>query len=487
MSAAAVSRLAHLSVNQVRNVQRGLHRPSTRVLAAIADALRLTPDVQADLRRLAGIDPDPGATAGARKARREAWPALVYVLVNHVLLPRLEFAAHLADHRRLPAPDHELLAVAAVAPDLISFVRRATDLPAPGAKLRRLLEETFRDAPPDAVADLQEGLCWALRAGTFPSREVPLVHRYRWDERWCIARTLLRFNRPAQPEYALYEYVHSAQFDYSFAVAYFPAVFWHACHVWPFDKLFNPYARACDGIQRRLYEEVRAGLSLDGTAAALVGRSALGVELGLALPSRPSPEEEVPGELAGLRRVPQPGGERVEITLPVNGGTVKFTGSRPPVDLLFDHLDRCALLERFPLIKIDRESFTGLGRSLNHPAWTAWTEHLAHDWQLPADAPPLSRQRFDSILCQCRSWSPQEDRPETLDSLLCRHVTEEAAFAMARMLGRGDWPAAARAAEALALSPEWLRIVRAIAAQRPTDEAGPGVDRPPSEPLSNGA
>lgn len=456
LSYAKLSLRAGLDSSYVSMVARGRANPKPRTLRRISDALGLSATDRAEFYRLAQSYFDPASTAEAKAARRDAWRPLTYILVNHVLLPRLQLGDMLAGKRPLSEPDRELIQQAANAPDIVSFVQAAAETPPPSRRLAKRLEATFHDVSPDAVAHLQRNIKNAISTSRPWGPNYPAGVPYRWDERWAVGSALLSFNRPERTEVELFNYLHRYGFDYNFAVCFFPAVYWHACHDWPFEKVVMPYARRPPDVQRRLYDATRTRLSVEDLAATLIGAGSLGAGLARIPPGRPSPNIA-----AGAA-----GEDWVELAVRGKGRTFFPTGPAPPTDALFDHLDRCEFLGRFPLVKIDRAGFSHLARSLELPSWTAWTDFVAERWNWPLDQPPRSRERFQHVIPDIRRRDADEDEPKTLDSYIARRLSEEAAESMARLLGKGDWQRAAAAARSLGFRPAWLQLTEALANAR---------------------
>ena len=463
LSARALSLAAGLGPAYIHNVELGRWIPRPDALMKIAAALGLDEWTRSHLRRLAGIDPDPGATREARAARREAWRPLLYLLVNHVMLPRLQLGDFLHGKPGLHDDGRELIALAAAARDIATFTDQTSSASPPGPALRRRIEETFNDALPDDIAHLQ----WVVSADLNERRSHGAGRdrglTYRWNQRWAFARLLLAFNRPPQPEAKLYDYVHDYGFDYSFAVSFFPLVYWHSCRAWPFEKVLMPYARHGSDVQRQLYDAARSGLPLDDFDRVLIGVGELGAALARQPPARPSPED-----------LPEPEGrDWVRLVIRTPGRTHWPTSPRPIVDSVFDHLDRCEFLDRFPLLKVDRQHTADLARSTTLPSWTAWTDYVSHRKSFPPDQPPLSADRFPSVLWRFREREGTEDEPATLDSFIARRLTEEAADALARLLGRGRFAQALSGAQLLELHPAWLGVLRALAGDTPATPPDP--------------
>ena len=450
-SALALSKAAGLSMNYVRNIERGLRRPKPPALASLCDALELSDHERAQLRRLAGIDPDPAGSEEARAARRGAWRPLTYILANHVHLPRLELPRMLESRRPLGERDRDLLRQAAESADIVSFSSDTPESPSPGRGLTRLLEETFAAATVDDVQHIERVVVNA----TYMRK---LGDAYRWHERWFVVWMLRAWNRPAVSEWELFQRVHKTSYDYAFAACFFPAIYWHACSVWPFDKIIMPHAKCGERTQRRLYSEVRAGITIETLDAALIGLGELGSDVVDSPAARPSPWS------IGDPYLP----EWVETTLRTTNATHRLTGPPMLVDAVFDHLDRCEFLERFPFIKVDRLGFAELARSLKLPSWPAWVTQVSGLTKIGDDQPPRSPERFAGVLFDGRTRTMSDDDPDTLDSYTARRVTAETALAVARKLGTGDWKCVANAARALELGGNWLAVVEALANQHRT-------------------
>lgn len=455
LSAYAVAKAAGLNINYVRLIERGMRRPGIGALSAIAAVLGLDAVAVSELRRLAGIDPDPAAEPEAQDARRKAWRPLAYVLVNHVLLPRLELERALTRKRPLTHNDKELMRLAASAPDIASFVKNAADAPAPSRGLAKLLEETFRSALPGDIERINRH----VKADAF-SRDPwgfgdSWATPYRWNTKWAVVSLLRSENRPQRTDDVLLEYLHRFSFDYNFAVCLFPAIYWHACRSWPFEKVQMREARRSPESQRLIYDSVEAGLTLDGLDQVLLGRGEIGTEIASKPAVRPSPEEtDEP-----------PGADRVQLVIFAGDRTVKIIGPRPPTDALFDHLDRCEFLGRFPIIQVDRAGFAELARLFNLESWAAWREFWKARAGRSADTerPPLSAERFASVLRWFRESDSEVDTVQTIDSQLGRTLVEETAAGMAAIVGRRDWAGVANAARAAGIGASWQRIVDALA------------------------
>ncbi|MFH1746505.1 MAG: hypothetical protein ABIG44_05605 [Planctomycetota bacterium] len=378
-----------------------------------------------------------------------------------MLLPRLELSDALR-RRRLSSADRELLTHAACASDLAAFVNETSTSSPPGRGLARLLEEIFSQVTPDTLHHINSHVRNAISC-RWPGIGRSLIP-YRWDERTAIAGTLLAYNQPSASEATLYGWLRSTSYDYNFAVCFFPAAYWHACKHWPFDKVRMPYARHGVEVQRELHAEIQQGLSLEDSDLALVGEGALGRRLTASLPARPSPEDL--SSTYGFKD------EFVKLAYRRRGGTLLRELPRPPQDSLFDHLDRCEFLERFPLIKIDRAGFADLARSLDLPSWRAWTKAASVFEQAPEDAPPHGPERFAHVVSSVRVLGTMEDdRPLTLESHTARMLTQITAEATARLLGKGDWQRFTQAAEILELPDNWLHISEAIARSIPPAQA----------------
>lgn len=415
-------------MNYVRNIERGLLRPSGRGLDALSSALGLSPAERRDLQALT-IDLADPRTTHAKATRQGAWRTLTYLLVNHVYLPRLEMADQLRATRS--APERELLESAAAATDLAAFVHAVAERKPPRSLLARL-ENAFASIPPDRLEALEGVVRTAVETRFHPH----LADEYYWPERNAVAYVLAAVrNAPLMPEPELLRSIAGMTFDYSFAICLFPPLFWHACHAWPFDKLANPLARAALPWQRMFYDAVRGGLSLDDLCQALLGRLPLGP---------PPPNAPLPGA--------RPSPLVWSGSMPGLAGTAR-------VDCFFDHWDRADLLARFPLIGLDRAHFTALARAQEHAYWRAWRdEHALYERWLAswADAPklsPLPAARFDSIFTESHYAGRTMDRPgvETLQSKLGRLICERIADAAAERIASDQWQALDDAAATLGM------------------------------------
>lgn len=355
LSAYALAKLSGYSLSYIRMVERGMRRPGADTINAIGNALDPTGVAAAELRRLAGIDPDPAATAEAKAARRIAWPALLYVLVNHVLLPRLELAGLLSRTGRRSA----FLRAAAESIDVVEFQRAASKLGSPPPPLRRMIEDTLGALPADTVHQLMGDVQHMERWET--PRESPAFYF-----RGRVPVSVLLPLRSAASAMDTLDFVENFSFDRNFAVRLFPHTYFDACRCWPFQKVHLPLGRLHPDAQRELYNAIHAGLTLAELDRALVGEGPLGSRLRDQATRRPTFDERRPG-FAGRPEAPAifDLDERNAA-----GVLAEYHGPRPRVDSLFDHLDRCDFLDRFPLLKIDHRGSCELAAARSLPSWT---------------------------------------------------------------------------------------------------------------------
>ena len=424
-------------MNYVRNVERGLRVPRPDALDTLCRALEVNDATRLIWRRLAGIDPDPGATPEAKAARRDAWPVLAYALVNDILLPRLELVDAIA--RRGPAAD--VFGEAAGASDAHSFAVLREKAARPPAAVRRAIERSFAQIPADTIRTWAERLDWVdLREGHSDGGVFPLRHiEYRVE-------VLAPMRTPGHTVHELHDYVTDWGFDRSFAVAYFPYIYWHACRCWPFTKVVIPLARRDSATQRHLYEAVRAGLSPAELDEALLGEGEIGTKLTQTSPARPlldadpdSPEN---------------------VVLDVEGGPTReqtYTYFGPPVphDRVFDHIDRSSFLDQFPLLKIDREHFLSLIARLELPSWQRWKECLAAGCrEIPDGAAPFGKAKAEDVI--------SGDRIQThrVAGLTAEMLASEFRAAAECCVLAGDWTELARAGEAIGIARSWQRVLR---------------------------
>ncbi len=472
-SARRISLEAELSSNYVNNLLRGISLPSAASLRKICTALGLSDARAAELRQAAGIDPPAGSAPAEIEARNAAWRPLLYILVNHISLPRFEFL-ELIESRRVPAPARALLSAAANAPHALDFACVVRDVTLPDW-IRARLDSAFGGAPLAALHSLahHEKSYNDLARGLGDRTDAP---RYRWPELSVCTWLLDAYNAPRRPLGDLTHAILTDAHDFNFGVAYFPPLYWHACRAWPFEKVRLPYGRIGPDAQRRLYDAVRAGLSLDEMAQSLTGSGPLGEQLARIKPLRPTPS----AVMRGLHKQ----AELPESTLP--------TGA------VYDHLDRSEFLARFPLLTIALDEFKQRGRALDHPYWNAWRHFFQqsflprfrkHGWS-EAD-PPLCPDRYQHVRFGTRAFRDAEcDDPDTLDSFTERHTVDQIAASLAGSIGAGEWPRILAVAElvmsdseqagyALRSSDNWLSVIRALDAQRRSELKRLLADRAP--------
>jgi hypothetical protein len=426
--------------------------PRPAALRALCHALKLDGRAEAELRRLAGIDPDPAATPEARAARRDAWPLLLYALVNHVLLPRLKLADVLSGKRRLAAHDRELIARAAESPDTADFGPLVRQERRPAGALHRMLEHAFRACPADV---LQHESFWSEWAASSPAH----YHRGR-----VSTMMLLHLRSGIDSETDAVDFVENFGFDRNFAVRFFPYLYREACLCWPFKKLSLPLGRLRPDAQRQLYDRIRSGLSVEELDQALLGEGELGSTLREHGIRRQTADEQRSG-FAG-RQEPT---ALFELDAPdVRGRPPDYCGPPPKVDALFDHLDRSDFLDRFPLLKLDHVGTCKLAASRSLPSWEAWLADVrGHARRLPPDAPPLGSQPFLGSMAH----QPLRGRRET--GLAIAHVSQAFADAAELLIADQAWPQLLAIADQLPFAQHVTDLIRPLARH---------PDQPPSPP-----
>jgi transcriptional regulator with XRE-family HTH domain len=450
LSARALSLAAGLGPAYVHNIELGRWVPRPEALRLLCQALGVGVDAERELRSLAGIDPDPGATPEAKAARRKAWPALLFILANDILLPRLELLGFL-DRRDA---DAALLGAAAGAADAPSFVRSIGEHTTAPASLGRTLERFFGKLP----ANLTKMYFGDLFG--FDFREVPGTSVVYHDLNHRV-HLLAPLVGQASTLHELFDFVENFSFDRNFAVIFFPHLYWHACRCWPFDKVALPLGLRPPAQQHRLYDAVRGGMSLPDLDATLLGNGDIGKTVVESGPARPS-LDDIP-ELPGTVGFEIEGG-------PTREKYYSFHGPTPPHDLVFDHLDRCEFLNRFPLLKIARPHFVRLANSLDLASWHLWKELLQlHCRYIPAAAAPFGGSKCENVVSG--EPIPEPTRSGlTIQQLAAAFSAEVQSFA-----SEGRWNAVGDAAEILDVAPEWRRIIQTLAAREraPVSEPAP--------------
>jgi transcriptional regulator with XRE-family HTH domain len=446
LSAYAVSKRAGLSTNYLRLVERGVNRPSGSALHAIAHVLELDAAIETDLRRLAGVDPDPTATPEARSERRDAWPILVYVLANHLLLPRLELTKTLARKSARTRNLVQTLRTAAEAADVIACCTALADSTRMPGGLAPLVEQHFGNVTPDTLRPIRDQVSSYVRLAT--TLGVPTLS---YPDKALAALTLTPGRMAPANERGVFDELYGWTFDRSFALAIFPALYWEACRTWPFEKISMRLARRTEQQQRYIYDAVRGGLDLIGLDELLLGRGELGGSIAKAEPARPSPDL--------LHELDQ---QQVSAFFqPVTRGPV-YEGPVPPTDAVFDHLDRCGFLDRFPFIKIDQASFIELGRSFELPSWRTWADHVrAYVKDLPRDAAVLGEQRFARVL------DTEPVRWQATESFIVEWITEAFRAAAQAAAEQGKWGSLVQAGDILNLDHDVHAFVKAFAQRAP--------------------
>jgi transcriptional regulator with XRE-family HTH domain len=418
-SAARASRKAGLSINQVRNIQRGFHRPSPRVCEAILEALTVDEKTAAEFRRLAGIEPDPASSPESRKARLDHWPLLTYLLVNHVLLPRLDLADTLARLRARRSPAAEYLTAAASAPSGQSFSELAlTSSPAPRALLA-LLEKRF-------------GYLTAARL----QHHHPLP-RFRIG-RLAATNLLIDFASPRESDYEAFDRALNAGFAAAFAGRLFPLVYHQACRCWPFEKVYMSYALHGESCQRAVYAQARglaAPADFDQVLTGCAGR----IDRGQPTRARSAPDG------------------RSESSLPQPAADPPAPPGNP--DYIFDHLDRCEFLDRFPLLKLDLDGACRLACSLDLPSLEA---HRVRLEAAGVAAPAIdAKLRCEDEVLEAFPFTGPESFIVRLIGQTFRAVANHLIFAAA-------WPAldlAARDLELARMAPDVAQLLATMASR----------------------
>ncbi|MGE0481835.1 MAG: helix-turn-helix domain-containing protein [Phycisphaerae bacterium] len=494
-SALALARRAGLSMNYVRNVERGERRPRAGELRKLLVALGADETTSQRCFRWAGIAVDVASAPDARRARRAAWRSLLYVLVNHVWLPRLELEAQRAALRS--KHDRALVAAALSAPTPAHFVQATQAAKPPSNGLRDAIESAFEDVPPDTLTLVNDAvantLAVAQRASAAgesqPAGDPLRARRTHW--RWAIARLLMGMNRPTLAERDIYDLVRDGGFDYNFAVCLFPAVYWHACRAWPFERVFIECAARGPRVQRELYDAIAGGLDLLTLSLVLFGETPLGVELAFAERVRPSPpprslvEQTGPAASKLLDEAPSSAVGYIDL---FDSGPPGLLYADSPADLVFDHWDRTDFLSRFPLFYVDRDGGAQLARALDLPSWSRWQGYVqrrygASDPQR-SERPlvPLTPQRFARTASPLWLRGTVDDTPESLDSYLLRAYCRAVGDATAAAAGKHDFGALHVSSVSLAwyLHSSWQEVAASLA--KPVADGAPDAKPPPASP-----
>jgi transcriptional regulator with XRE-family HTH domain len=469
LSAFAVARMAGLGMNAVRTFERGIRKPLVSSLLAVAKALELDRIEIDELKRLAGIDPDPGDSPEAKQARRVAWPLLAYVLANHVFLPRMELLREFSRKGKQALRVAEILRAAASARDLLEFYL-STDADHPPAGLMPLIEKHFGTLESEPLMGIIQNVRSIAHERSAPDR----VGKSQFPE-YTLAEPLLLAGRvPPSADWEYTDYIYNWGFGRSFAIAMFPALYWEACQVWPFEKIFMPLARREEASQRRLFDAIRAGLSLEDFDAALLGGGKLGADIMLTPYARLSPDISYALDDARFHdpalntykpHPPNPRKEPASCDLSASFlfslDVSLFCGPVPPNDAIFDHLDRCEFLNRFPILKIDQAGASTLARSLPLRSWTVWVDHVRrYVKDLPANSAILDDRRFDEIL------SIDPIRVLRSESLIREWVSERFRQAVDSAMEDGLWKMLSVAGEALDIDDEIRIFVDSLAARQ---------------------
>ncbi len=462
LSAQALSKRAGLGINYVRQLERGGGHPDPQKLEAVARALDLDGPAITELRRLAGIDPDPGATREAKAARRDAWPLLTYILTSHLLLPRLELGQVLSQKdRRAPSVAHVLRA-AAEADNLFTYCRATDPTAKPPRALAVMLEGTFDHLDVDAVRRLQRNV--KLAGDAWQSEQsAHLLHPRTVGDRELVVRPLLKFRSPDTTEIHALLRVERSHFNAVFAVRLFPLIYYDACRFWPFSKVFMPDACYGESAQKQLCDLARHGISIDDFDDALLRPGAL--------------------TLAGRQREPCDIDKLFFRAPPLvswrrdDGRTSSIPSSLPSqLDRVFDHLDRSAFLDRFPLIKLVPEQFGQLAASHELPSWRLLRDHLLRHHDVPVDV--LDQQPLAHPL---PPGPFTEGRPE---SFIVRLITDALRERGDELADRDQWPVILKAAGPLQLNQGLIDLIRDLCAAR--SKTTTNADRQ-TDPLHPGA
>jgi len=411
ISAYALAKTSGLSQSHIRMIERARRRPSADAIAALSHALRTDQRTTAKLRRLAGIDPDPATAPEAKRARAAAWRFLTYMLVNHVLLPRLTLADTIARlaHKAPAAAEHLRAAAAALGRDYCQ-ARAAT--PAPPRVLRALIEKTFAHLTADDIQHTQPRAIASPNRFTAVSILLDMVPLPRgWTEQEAV------------------DVACNAGFGPFFALRLFPLIYREACRCWPFEKVYMPYAVYGEPAQRAVYELAQTPASVKEFDQTLVG---CGMPLARGEPSRHRYEfsrlHEFPDR--GLRPAP-PG--------------------HP--DWIFDHWDRCEFLDRFPLLKLELDRSMRLAHSVDLPSLEA------HRAQVELMGVPreliLSEAFEDEPLEPLRFASPE--------SFVARRIADEFRVATERLIFGERWAEVAGAGRMLQVDSQVIDLADSLA------------------------
>lgn len=412
LSSLAASEAAGLSRNQVRNIVLGRHRPTAATLRKLCDTLNVPPEVAGRLRILAGIEPDPGASDDARAARRSEWAALLFVAVNDYFLPRFELPG-LLKRRNLKDDDQAEIELAAAARSIADYWRERVDRRC-SRGIAKIIDEVF----PETTVDQVDAIRFCL--------ENPIPGD--WHELTPAILGLGRFADSGAYDLEVRACIERVPVDQAASVAIFPALLWHACHAWPIDRvrLKYPYKRGADDV---VYSSVReGGVSITDLASALLGEGELGERLAGLRASRPSWEIAIDASA---------GGEPGHVTM-----------FRPRTESVFDSLDRCVFIKRFPLYAITPADALRLAREWSSgPYWNAWVESFGGDLQVffddDSDPPPTPADYMDRCIGDGIQTRVQELLTEAVDS------SDPIAAADARKR-------VAAAAKRLQIDPRWL-------------------------------
>ncbi len=441
LSAYEVSKAAGLGENHARAIELGQWRPRLATIIKIAKVLGADDAETARLAALAGVP--PGGLPADKQARQSHWTALCWLLVNHVLIP-LGALTHAA--ARLKGRGREvLLSAAEAAGDAMGYHRQFApgfgeqgereildwlDKPR-GDRGASYYEEFGRPSPPPrSIARLIEE---RLGAATAPSVT-------------ALERLLFVPGRPLDPRAFIVpvladvygaEAIHqvwTCHLDRSFAVRYFPVLYWHANRFQPFPFVYLPYGRLGESGQRALHEAIRGGLALPDLDDALLGRG------NFPMPAeRRRPIADVDGK--GVCRLSLPYEDR---------GTsyYDYDADAPlPHDHLFDHLDRAEFIGRYPLAWIDRAGVEAIAADADLASWQAWIETLGKHVS-PDVLDAMSRR-----VVAPQGWSPMSPlavEGNNLGSLGTRSILSDALRKAAeiKMLGNA-WSKIADAAAIL--------------------------------------
>jgi transcriptional regulator with XRE-family HTH domain len=435
ISAYRLAKRSGVSLSHIRMIERAQRRPSPDTIAALCTALGLDAGMTAELRRLAGIDPDPASDPSSRAARAQAWPLLTYLLVNHVLLPRLTLADTLARLQRRPSRAAEYLTAAvSLSPWDFSGLR------------------LLQSSPPRALLSLIEKNFGYLSATDLRRHH----HTPRNLGRVRASILLLGLANPASSEYEALSLTLPGVFSEVFAARLFPLIYHQACRAWPFEKVYMPYALHGEACQRAVYAAARLQADVAGFDQVLLGR---GAPMPRGQPSRPRLAPSGMSESSLREPPPDP--------VPPPGNP----------DYIFDHWDRCEFLERFPLLKLDLPASLKLALASDLPSVAALRlrfERLG----VPAGVIADKLHCADGAL-ETRVGSGPE-------SFIARLVSENFRTAVEGLIFGAAWSEIVGAGRILGVDPRVLDLAESLAIHPASaaPPAAPSGSRSPTNPRS---